>query len=439
MKKNTIVAIFALIVLCTQQACKMDDKRVTNPQDYAAYLKGGESTGLTFINGELAFWKKRLLQTPGDLTSEIKLAGLYNQRFAYTGNMADMQQSDSLYRKANELQGKFASGIYRSLAANCVTQHQFRQAQAYLDTALAKGDDKKQSLLQQFDVALELGDRAYAKALLERLDNKNDAAYLLRSAKYKDHAEGNLSGAITDMEKALDKIKADDNTAWYCWAKANLGDMYSHANRFADAYHCYIDVLAKDHHYYHALKGIAWLAFSHDKDAEAATTILTYLKQQHPVPDYDLLLSEIASYQHDEAAAHRHTQLFLTETQQPQYGDMYNKYIFDLYVNEANGGAKAMAIAQTEIRNRPTPESYYLLSRAYLKNGNPTMALQTAQLYVENKCFEPAVLYYLGVLYQQVGNKHKANDYLQQASESSVELGPLYAVQINKALNQSKY
>ncbi len=58
---------------------------------------------------------------------------------------------------------------------------------------------------------------------------------------------------------------------------------------------------AKDPHYYHALKGIAWLAFSHDKDVANARKIIAYLQQRHPVPDYELLLSQMAAVEQDSA------------------------------------------------------------------------------------------------------------------------------------------
>ena len=64
---------------------------------------------------------------------------------------------DSIYQLVNQLNRKNSSGTYRSLAANCITQHKFLQAQLYIDSALILGDDKYQSVLMEFDVALEPG------------------------------------------------------------------------------------------------------------------------------------------------------------------------------------------------------------------------------------------------------------------------------------------
>ncbi len=438
--KKLVTAATVLIALATVYfVWPKGNIKVTDAKDYAAYLKndGASAGGLKFIDAEITFWMQRLQRNPEDIVSETKLAKLYSSRYHYSGKIAEVKKSDSLYKKANLLQSKNASGIYRSLAANCVTQHNFKQAQLYLDSALALGDDKILSLQQQFDVALELGDEALAKGILYKTGGKNDFSYLIRKAKYSDHAEGNLDEAISTMETALDKIIELDNKELYCWAKTNLGDMYSHANMFTDAYRCYTDVLKKDDHYYHALKGIAWLSFSHDKDTEEAKNIITWLKQHHPVPDYELILAQITAYENDTVAEKIHTNKFIAEVQRPEYGDMYNKYLFYLYSDKLNKPDMAMKIALTEINNRPTAESYNLLCWAYYKKGDIAKALQTAKQYVESKCFEPDAVYHLGVLYKAAGDAAKAKKYLKEAGESSFELGPWYAEQIKTALQKN--
>jgi tetratricopeptide (TPR) repeat protein len=438
--KKLVFAVAIIMVTCAVYfVWPKGNNKVTDAKDYAAYLKndGAAAGGLLFIDAELTFWMQRLQKNPEDMVSELKIAKLYSSRYHYSGNITEVKKSDSMYKAANILQSKTSSGVYRALAANCVTQHQFKQAQCYLDSALAMGDDKILSLQQQFDVALELGDEALAKGILYKTGGKNDFSYLIRKAKYSDHAEGNLDEAISTMETALDKIIELDNKELYCWAKTNLGDMYSHANMFTDAYRCYTDVLKKDDHYYHALKGIAWLAFSHDKDTEAAKKIITWLQQHHPVPDYELMLAQIAAYENDTAAEKMHTNKFITEVQRPEYGDMYNKYLFYLYSDKLNNPDMAMKIAQTEVNNRPTGESYNLLCWAYYKKGDIAQAMQTAKQHVENKCFEPDAVYHLGVLYKAAGDAAKAKQYLNDAQASSFELGPWYAEQIKNALQKN--
>jgi hypothetical protein len=427
--------IFPIITIAFMSTIFLScDKKIVRQKDYLKYLKEtGTPSPLSKIDEEITFWNSRLKQTPDDIIARAKFAGLLTRRFSYSGNIRELLAADSIYKLVNVINRINSSGTYRSLAANCITRHQFQQAKLYIDSALQLGDDKYISILMQFDVAMELGNYQLAKQSLRQLAGKSAFEYLIREAKYKDHAEGNLEDAISLMEAAFAKIKDGNNKDIYCWTKSNLGDMYGHANRFKDAYECYLEVLAIDPAYYHCLKGIAWLAFSHDKNTMEAKNILVFLKQQHPVPDYDLLLAEVAQFEDNSLAAKQYLSLYTEHTKNQLYGDMYNKYNFNLAVDEFENYDEALCIAETEIQNRPTPESFHQLAWVYFKKGDLQQAIAIANARVENHCFEPEVLYRLGLIYQAAGDKKKANIYLRKSSDSWYELGPAVAVQIGKA------
>jgi tetratricopeptide (TPR) repeat protein len=422
-----ICLTLALLSSCRQQP-------VTNPKDYAIYLHDEPNTGLQQIDTEIQFWKTRLSKTPGDIICETKIAGLLTRRFAYSGNIIEVHRADSLFQQVNTINHTTSSGTFRSLAANCITQHRFLQAQQYIDSALLLGDNKYVTVLMEFDAAMELGNYYRARKALNSLADKNSFDYLIREAKYKDHAEGRQSEAIELMEKAYDKIKDDHTPSLYLWIKSNLGDLYGHANRYKESYQCYIDVLHRDPHYYHALKGIAWLAFSHDKDVANARKIVAYLQQRHPVPDYELLLSQMAAWENNQKVAEEHINKFIAATRNPLYGNMYNKYLFTIEANELNNAATCLQIAQQEVHNRPTPEAFSWLAWAQCKNGDIANAMRTARLYVADKCFEPDALYYMGKVYQAGGEKNMARKYLTAAYNSSYELGPVMSHRIRETL-----
>lgn len=424
MKKLLYYALLIVFASCKEEP-------VTNATDYAAFLQPSPNTRLQQIEEELTFWQNR---PPGDIIAESKIATLYAKRFAYTGNITEIHLADSLYRQVNTLNHTTGSGTFRSLAANCITQHRFLQAKQYIDSALALGDDKYLTVLMEFDVSMELGDKDRARRALFSLADKNSFEYLIREAKYKDHVEGDLDAAIVLMEKAYDKIKDNPNPALYCWIKSNLGDLYGHANRYRESYKCYLEVLATDRHYYHALKGIAWLAFSHDKDVANARKIVAYLQQRHPVPDYELLLSQLAAGEQDSVRYKRHLTAFMAATENPLYGGMYNKYLFSIAAGELNDPARCLQIAQEEVAHRPTPEAYSWLAWAYCRNAQVSKAMEIVRQHVAGKCFEPDALFYTGKIYQAGGEKREARKYFQAAKESAYELGPVISGKINESL-----
>ncbi len=429
----------AILVLWMCSSCSMlsTDRQITHSTDYQKYLqKRDESIQLKKIDSEILFWENRFKSAPDDIVSRTKIAALLMQRFSYSGNVHEVHEADSLYQLVNVLNRKNSSGTYRSLAANCITQHKFKQASLYIDSALVLGDDKYYTVLMEFDVAMELGNKYRARKALNSLVDKNAFEYLIREAKYKDHAEGDLDAAILLMEKALATVKTGSNKAIILWTISNLGDMYGHANRFKESYHCYLEVLAKDPEYFHALKGIAWLAFSKDKNATEAKRIINYLKQQHPVPDYDLMLAEIASFENNTIEKDKHIHQFIETVSDKQYGDMYNKYLFSLQADELNNNALALMIAEKEVQHRPTGEAFSWLAWAYLKNGQKEKALKTIHNYVESSCFEPDALYYMGKIYQANGDNKSAKRFLKLASSSAYELGPVVEHDIDEILKE---
>lgn len=422
--------LYLLLIVFT--ACKQTT--ITNPKDYSRYLQPTPNTRLQQIDEELGFWQNKQNKAPGDIIAETKIASLYTRRFSYSGNINEIHCADSLYRQVNYLNHTTSSGTFRSLAANCITQHRFLQAKQYIDSALVLGDDKYLTVLMEFDVAMELGDKYRARKALNSITDKTSFDYLIREAKYKDHVDGDLDAAIGLMEMAYDKIKGTHNPSLYCWIKSNLGDFYGHANRYQLSYKCYLDVLATDPHYYYALKGIAWLAFSHDKDVANARKIVAYLQQRHPVPDYELLLSQMAAVEKDSIQYKQHITAFMAATGNSLYGGMYNKYRFNIEADEMNDAAGSLHIAQEEVAHRPTPEAYSWLAWAYCKNGEVSKAIATAKAHVADKCFEPGALFYLGKIYQAGGEKAKARKYLNAAQESSYELGPVISGKITETL-----
>ena len=426
--------LFVLSCILLSIACSKNNKQIVQEDKVMALLEQSiPGNAVATIEVDIQFWNSRLAITPDDMSSQIKLASLFNQHFQYSGDINDVHKSDSLYLVANQLQKRFSSGIYRSLAANCVTQHKFIQADRYLDTAAKMGDDMYLTRLQQFDVKLELGNYNHAEGILNSFRHKNNFDYYIRAAKLEDH-KGNSEASISFMEKAYADIKESKKDQLLPWVKTNLADMYGHNNRINESYQLYTEVVKEHPDYYHAWKGIAWIAYSHDKNTTFAKKILLWLQEKHPVPDYDLLLSEIAAFEQNNQAKNNYLASFVHKVSNPAYGDMYNKYLFTIMSDELNDHSTALSIAHREIGNRPTPQSYELLAWSFYKNGQINEAVKIAESRIINKTFEPDALYHIGLLLKKSGRPKLAKQYLSEALESSFELGPVTASEIKAEL-----
>ena len=427
MKTDSLIFLLLVCLL----SCTRSQKVITHLEDYKPYLNPAKLASNSLLSEELKFWEERLKKNNNDETSLAKLGSIHAELFKSTGLVEHILISDSLYTRVLKNYPKGNVEIYQSLGTNAITQHKFQSAKDYTEKALALKDKKAASLLILVDVSLEIGDYARANLVLKEFKNKNSFAYLIRKAKLKDH-EGLLDSAIVCMEKAYRRIKG--NKALSQWTRSNLADMYGHAGRIKDSYDLYLEVLKDNPNDDYALKGIAWIALSHDLNTKAAKTIINELAVRKHMPESHLMLAEIAGLDGNQMERAYHLKKFRSLVSGPQYKTMYHKYLAILESEEFENPDAAVAIALEEIANRPTPQSYDLLAWAYYHQKDLPKALSIAKRQVENQTFEPEAFYHLGMIYQANGNNEKASYYLNEALASEFELGPSIRKKIKLAL-----
>lgn len=422
------------LILCAFcfYSCKQENKKIVKSADYESYLTTRLVAGTYSLEDDMNFWQERLQRMPNDEASKRKLAGLHSAKFRATGLVEDLKISDSIYNELLATTTGGRAGLFLGLAQNSITQHQFNTADVYADSALAIGERKAAALLVSADIALELGNYPKAKYILKQFVNRHSFAHLIRQVKVKDQ-QGDLDSAILIMEAAYERVKGNEDL--YSWSLSNLADMYGHAGRIQDAYNAYLAVLQKKPDYDYALKGIAWIALSHDKNFIEAKRIIQVLAARSRMPEANLMLAQIAELENDQPEKQKQLERFISLTDNDGYHTMYAKYLALLYAEDLNEPEKSLAIAEQEIVNRPTPQSYDLKAWALLKLGREKEALAVASRFVEGRTFEPDAAYHLGIIHLANKNYEEAERHLEEASRSSFELGPVIARKIDSALN----
>lgn len=418
---------FAITMLA---ACNEPRQQIANFDDYGKYITNRLLVGNDPVIEEVEFWTDRLSKNPADENSLLKLAGLYAEMFKTSGSINSIVASDSLYNVALKDYPEGNVEILQSLSTNAIAQHKFPDAKDYAERALNLKDKRAASLLLLVDVSLEIGDYARANRTLAQFKNKNSFAYLIRKAKAKDH-EGMSDSAIVCMEKAYARIKGNKVLAQ--WALSNLADMYGHAGKVKAAYDTYLEVLRINPSHDHALKGIAWICISHDRNFRDAKKIINALATRTFMPESHLWLAMIAELENNEFRKKHHLDNFKAMVSGRDYMNMYNKYLALIEAEEFNP-AVAVAISEREIRNRPTPDSFDLLAWSYYHQKDFKKALDVATRRVKDQTFEPIATYHLGMIYLSNGDSKLGKKYLMKALESEFELGPLVTLKIQSAL-----
>lgn len=416
---KTILPLLALLLF----SCNNSSKLVTNNKDYNQYLNSDVNVAKDFSVSEIIFWGNKFENSPNQISYLSKIAANYAALFEITGDINNLYQAEKLLIKANKAFSYSEVGTIRALARNYITQHRFKEALTLAQKANKIGEGKVLNHQLLFDVQMELGNYTEAKINLDAIKNFNDFDYLFRLAKWSDH-KGNLDYAITLMEKATKQAEISENKYLKTWSYSNLADMYGHSGKIEKSYQYYLKTLSLDSNNSYALKGIAWIAFSHEKNTIEAKKILDNIAKKHNSPDFYLLKSEIAEFENNNTQKEIHLTDYFTMLNKNNYGVMYNKYNALLFAEDNKKVEKAITIAKQEIQNRPTPDSYDLLAWAYYNAGQKEKALQIAKKYVANKSFEPELTYHLATIYKSQNKTNEIKALKSDLQSSIFELGP---------------
>lgn len=418
MKKLFIIALIAL-----QYACQKSDQKITNSADYNKYLSlDSQNETLVLAKTELKFWSDKFEKAPNQYPYLVKMAASNAQIFEQTSDINHLNEAINQYEKAIEMSNGTSASIYRSAARNYITHHMFREAFNCLSKADSLSEGKVATQKMLFDVNMELGNYDQAKENLQYISNEKDFDYLIRQAKWLDY-EGHLEQAIANLELAAVEANNSKNSDLKLWIYSNLADFYGHNGQLEEAHQHYLKTLEIDPHYSYALKGIAWIAFSHEKDTEEAKKIINYIESIHPAPDYKLLRAEIAEFEGDQTLAKKLTDEYIQQVSMAAYGDMYNAYLVDLQPQ------KALSLAEKEVNNRPTPQSFALLAKAYLIVGEKEKAFEIINQNVLHKTFEPKSLLIAAEVLKE--NNKTIDELKKELLAANFEIGPTMAQKVN--------
>ncbi|OAB78875.1 tetratricopeptide repeat protein [Cochleicola gelatinilyticus] len=421
MKKTLIIlSILAFFSACKENTEK--SKSITNASDYNKYLTSENKSSYETALSEKDFWSKRLDADTTGVGDMGPLAGAYGKLFATTGDGQYLSNAETMYKKAMDISANNKDGYARGLARTYISQHRFKEAQELLEESYAGVSNKKETEFMLFDIYMETGNYEKANENLEKIKNNGDFNYLIRQAKWNDY-NGELDAAIRNLEKAKEIAESRKSKPLKIWTYSNLGDFYGHAGRIEDAYQHYLMTLELEPDNAYAKKGIAWINYSYQKNTKEANRILDSILKNHKVPDYHLLKAEMAEFNNDTSEANNQKKAFIKTISEGNYGNMYNGYLIELYAD--TDPQKALKLAQMEIENRATPETYDLLAYAQLKAGQKEQALKTIKDHVVGKTFEPTAQYHTALIYKANGMNDAVTPLKEELEEAAFEIGPV--------------
>ncbi|WP_282088782.1 tetratricopeptide repeat protein [Aquimarina algiphila] len=409
-------------------SCQKSENTVTNSKDYVAYLQKKENQVQKDALVQLKFWNAKIKKDSMQISAMGKAAQVYSNLFQTTGNIKYLKQAEQILAKSVEIAAIKKEGYLLALARNYISQHRFREAKTAAEGAYMLNPNKASKMVL-FDIYMELGEYDKSKKHLEGIVDQSDYNFLIRLAKWNDY-QGNLDATIRNMEKAKTIAESSKKEGLMLWSYTNLADYYGHAGRIQDSYEHYLKALQIDPSNSYAKKGIAWIVYSYEYNPEEALKIIEAIAETHQSPDYFLLKAEIAEYQGNKEDKEQNLKAYFEAINDQRYGDMYNTYTALLLAEEYQEYDIALQIAEKEISNRPTPQSYILKANILNLIGDHEQALKIAKEYVVDKTFEPEVNYQVAQIYKANKLLDEINPIKKELIESNYELGPVLSQKI---------
>ncbi len=404
-------------------SCDTKKSTIINPKDYNVYLNSKESTSLQNSKLRLQFWNKKIKEDSLQIMAMANAAQVYASLFRINGDITNLKLAEQLLVKSVDVAAIKKEGYLLALAQNYISQHRFKEAKNVAFGAYVLNPNASSKMVL-FDVSMELGEYQKAQEYLTEIADQNDYNFLIRLAKWNDY-KGNLDATIRNMEKAKIIAEQSKKVGLMLWSYTNLADYYGHAGRIQDSYKHYLKALELDPSNAYAKKGIAWIAYSYDKNSEEALKIINKVLRTYQSPDYFLLKAEIVEFQNNKKEKKKNIEDYLNAVKDQRYGEMYNVHNALLLAEEYQEYDKALQLAQKEIDNRPTPQSYDL--KAYILNlkGAYKEALHIANTYVVDQTFEPTANLHIAQIFKSNKLGQKVSNLKEELLESAYELGPI--------------
>jgi hypothetical protein len=429
---SVIIASVALYLLINRISFGKNEKVFVNPTVTETAMLHYNDSAVIKATTEIEFWRNRIQPNAADYTNAMRYAAALINRFHLTGNIADVKKSDSILLSVANTFKQTEAAPYLSLSSHAILQHQFLKADSFLTIAKTIGIKKYDALAAGFDVNFELGQITNASLNLKGIQQTTDYGYQFRQSKLM-HYKGLMDSSISAMKAAYEI--SGSNTALQQAALSNLGDLYIHSGDLQKATDCFTTCIKNNASDMHSFTGLAWIALLHDNNDSLAEKILRFVasKTQSPEPLFKLIA--VAQQRKNNEQEYQFVKTFEQDVSDVRYGNMYNKYLIQLYSGVLNNAAKAVTIAAEELQNRNTPQTNAWYAWTLFKNGQQEDALKAFKEKISGKPLEALELYWMGKLLKAAGKTSMATQYFYQAEKNKYDLNPAINNDLKEMLN----
>ena len=153
------------------------------------------------------------------------------------------------------------------------------------------------------------------------------------------------------------------------------------------------------------------------------------------MPDPLFKLTQMAQSIQDSALEKKYARAFVSGAPETDYGNMYNKYLIELYTGILYNPSLAEEISKKELENRATPQTWAWYAWSLFSNHKKEEAYAVFQKYVSGRPLEGLELYWMGKIMQGMNKEFNAQAFYAAALINKYDLSPSMLRDLEKQLN----
>ena len=395
---------------------------------------GSTSAGTRPTDQAILLDQRYIRRSPNSAAAYFRLGDAYIRKSRETGDLSYLTLAEQSLRRSLELSPGNA-GAARHLAYVFSQRHEFPEAAAQAQRAIDLDPQDGHAYGVRGDALVELGRYDEAAEAFHTMARLDGSLYSLARLSGLKSLGGDPSGAIADLERAIDAGRAagapPESIAWAEW---QLGAEHFARGDLGAAETRYLGALRTYPGYYRATAGLAQIRAAQQRYGEA---IELYRKTLGviPLPEYASALGDI------------HTKLGRTEQARRDYElvehigrlNSVSQVVFnrELAYFHADHGVKldqALRSALAELEVRKDIFGYDVLAWTLYRAGRPAEALGPMKEALRLGTQDARLFFHAGMIYRALGQIGPAREFLARALSTNPHFHVLHAGIAERAL-----
>jgi tetratricopeptide (TPR) repeat protein len=385
-------------------------------------LATAEEADTTITSRSIAYFEKRLVSNPDNYMVKGRLASRYVLRFGTGADPADVARAEALARDLVRTAPDRGAALSR-LSGVLLMQHKFGPALDAAREALALDTLAQDAQGAWFDAALAVGRYGAAETALTRL-RPGALAAQVRRAQWLD-ASGKNEAAYESFDRICRQLERSGvRPPVLAWCLTQLAAVEHSRRGPAAAAALWRHALRVQPGYRGALEGLAGLAAARGQWSQAAEVYDQIAVEAHP--DLYLRAAEAAAAQGLRTRAQRYERRFLAVAGRRENEALFGEVLALFYAERggAEGRDTALALAQRDVKRRPTIESYDVLSWVRYRRGELVQALAASDQARRWGSPTPTMDYHRARILEALGRRREAAPFLERALAHGTLLAP---------------